>query len=254
MVQQQAEMSVATPRLSVVAPLERTTPASTADRAESTAHAWTSMLAALPHIGLGRLAYFCVGKRAIDLIAAVVLLVVLSPILAVIAIAIRKDSPGPAVFRQTRVGRGGRQFTVYKFRTMRIDPEGEELKLFRDKDGQLRHKVKDDPRVTKLGRFLRKSSLDELPQLLNVVRGEMSLVGPRPELPQIVRNYEAWQHARHLVRPGITGWWQVSGRSDLPMHENTGFDIHYVEHVSLWMDVKIVLKTIKSTVKGIGAF
>ena len=250
--QQQAEFTA--PQLQVVQTSDRPAGAVIPFRSDAPANPWVALLTALPHVSTARLIYFAAGKRLIDLIGSLILLALFSPLLALITIAIRRDSAGPAIFKQTRIGRAGTPFTVYKFRTMQLDPNGEELKLFRDEDGKLRHKIKHDPRVTKLGRFLRKSSLDELPQLLNVLTGQMSLVGPRPELPQIVQNYEDWQHKRHLVRPGITGWWQVSGRSDLPMHENTGFDIHYVENCSFWMDVKIVAKTVKSTIKGIGAF
>jgi len=253
-VQNQIEISAPAPPLQVVPAGERAISAVIPFRSDAHGHAWVALIAALPHVSPWRLLYFAAGKRLIDFIGSIILLTVLMPVMALITIAIRRDSAGPAIFKQTRIGRAGTPFTVYKFRTMQLDPNGEELKLFREEDGKLRHKIKDDPRVTKLGRFLRKSSLDELPQLINVLRGQMSLVGPRPELPQIVQNYEDWQHKRHLVRPGITGWWQVSGRSDLPMHENTGFDIHYVENCSFRMDVKIVLKTIRSTIKGIGAF
>lgn len=142
---------------------------------------------------------------------------------------------------------------MWKFRTMTQSPS-DQLVFFIDEDGRRQHKIKDDPRITRLGRILRKTSLDELPQLLNVITGDMSLVGPRPELPQIVANYEPWQHDRHLVRPGITGWWQVSGRSDLPMHENTELDIFYVENISLKLDFKIVKKTVVGVIRGIGAY
>jgi exopolysaccharide biosynthesis polyprenyl glycosylphosphotransferase len=252
LVQQQADYNA--PQLQVVSSAERPAGAIVPFRGDAHGHAWVTLLAALPHVSPGRLLYFIAGKRLIDLALATIALIALSPLFLLLTILIRRDSAGPAIFKQTRIGRGGTPFTVYKFRTMRADPNGEELKLFRDEHGKLRHKIKHDPRVTKLGRFLRKTSLDELPQLLNVLRGQMSLVGPRPELPQIVQNYEDWQHKRHLVRPGITGWWQVSGRSDLPMHENTGYDIHYVENCSFLLDVKIVAKTVKSTIKGIGAF
>ena len=192
-------------------------------------------------------------KRAIDVAVAVVALLLGAPLLLLIAVAIRLDSPGPAVFRQERVGRGGRSFTVLKFRTMRADPSGK-LRLFRGADGRLAHKVRHDPRVTRVGRFLRATSLDELPQLVNVLRGEMSLVGPRPELVPIVAGYAPWQHRRHAVRPGLTGWWQVCGRSDRPMHEHTELDLHYVDNVSLGFDLLILVRTVRVVLLGKGAF
>ena len=215
---------------------------------------WHAFLESAPRVGLGRLLYAALAKRALDLAVAVLTLALLCPLLLVVALAIRFDSRGPAVFRQQRVGRGGRPFTVYKFRTMRVARPGDEVKLFRDENGTVSHKVRNDPRVTRVGRLLRKTSVDELPQLLNVLKGDMSLIGPRPELVSIVEGYQPWQHRRHLVRPGITGWWQVSGRSDKPMHENTELDLYYVDRLSFGMDVKIVARTLSVVVRGSGAF
>jgi exopolysaccharide biosynthesis polyprenyl glycosylphosphotransferase len=192
-------------------------------------------------------------KRAIDLAGAALLLLLLAPFLLAVAVAIRLDSPGPAIFRQRRVGRGGRQFTVYKFRTM-THAQGEGLVRFAGADGRLLHKVPDDPRITDLGRVLRRTSIDELPQLINVLRGEMSLVGPRPELPEIVAGYAPWQHRRHLVRPGLTGWWQVHARSELQMHENTELDLYYVDHLSFRLDLRILVETVHVVFFGYGAF
>jgi exopolysaccharide biosynthesis polyprenyl glycosylphosphotransferase len=223
------------------------------DRDIDRSQAWLSLLPLVPAAGFGRLMYCYVWKRVFDLVAASVMLLILSPVLLIIAIAIRLDSRGPAIYRQIRVGHLGRPFTVLKFRTMRADPTTEYM-LFKGQDGRLQHKIKDDPRVTRLGRIIRKTSLDELPQLFNVVRGEMSLVGPRPELPQIVRQYQTWQHHRHLVRPGMTGWWQVHGRSELPMHENTELDVHYVEHLSPVLDAKILVRTVLVVIRCFGAF
>lgn len=197
--------------------------------------------------------YVMVWKRAIDLaLSATILILLLVPLL-LISLIIRLDSPGNPLFLQERVGLGGRHFTMWKFRTMTVRCSNE-LELLRDQDGVYRHKIRNDPRVTRVGRILRKTSLDELPQLLNVLVGQMSLVGPRPELPQIVEQYESWQHARHLVRPGITGWWQVSGRSDLPMHEHTELDIYYVDNISAKLDLAIARKTVIGVFRGIGAF
>ena len=200
---------------------------------------------------LGWAIYDRVGKRLVDVLLTSVVLLIVAPVCIILALVIRLDSPGSAIFRQVRVGKGGRRFTVYKFRTM-VDGAG--LRLVKGADGRWRHKTPDDPRITRVGRFLRRTSLDELPQLINVLRGEMSLVGPRPELPEIVGRYEAWQHRRHLVRPGVTGWWQVQGRSDLPMHEHTDLDLYYVEHLSPKLDAQILLRTIRVVLSGLGAF
>ncbi len=215
--------------------------------------AWLSLLELSQRCDGGRLAYCAVFKRLIDVTLASLALTVLSPLLLVVAFAIRLDSQGPMLFRQTRVGRGGRPFVVYKFRTM-IQDRRKEQTPFDGVDRRRCHKTPNDPRLTRLGKFLRRTSIDELPQLINVVRGEMSLVGPRPELPEITERYAAWQHRRHLVRPGLTGWWQVQGRSDLPMHENTELDLYYVEHVSFRLDLRIVLRTVRVVLGGFGAF
>ncbi len=138
-------------------------------------------------------------------------------------------------------------------RTMIPDRRKERLP-FGETDCRQRHKTPNDPRLTRVGKFLRRTSIDELPQLLNVVRGQMSLVGPRPELPEITERYAAWRHRRHLVRPGLTGWWQVQGRSDLPMHENTELDLYYVEHGSFRLDLRIVLRTFHILFSRKGAF
>lgn len=198
-------------------------------------------------------AYTRYVKPLCDFTLALVLLGVLLLPMICIAIAIRLDSPGNPLFLQRRVGRNGREFTIWKFRTMQRQ-EGTELELIEDENGHLRHKVRNDPRVTRVGRILRKTSLDELPQLLNIIGGHIGLVGPRPELPEIVAQYEPWQHRRHLVRPGLTGLWQVSGRSDKPMHEHTQLDIEYIERVSLRLDVVIMVKTVKVVARGLGAF
>lgn len=215
--------------------------------------AWSAVLASSHSIGTGRIVYGLVVKRWIDLAVSTVALLILAPLLALAAVVVRLDTAGSVVFRQTRIGRGGQPFVMYKFRTMVVDPDGE-LRLFRDNDGRFRHKIADDPRITRAGRWLRRTSIDELPQLLNVVRGEMSLVGPRPELPQIVHAYEPWQHRRHVVRPGITGWWQTRGRSECVMHEHTELDLYYVDHLSPELDAQIVAKTLKTVLSGIGAF
>jgi len=197
---------------------------------------------------------YCDGlKRWTDVIVAIFMLILLLPLLVAVVIAIRLETPGPAIFRQRRIGRGGQPFTVYKYRTMTHNPS-EGLVRFRGPDGRLEHKLANDPRITPLGRILRRTSIDELPQLINVLRGDMSLVGPRPELAEIVTSYASWQHRRHLVRPGLTGWWQVHARSELQMHENTELDLYYIDHLSFWLDVRILVETVHVVFFGYGAF
>ena len=194
-------------------------------------------------------------KHAIDVVVACGLLVALSPLLLSIGIAVFLTMGGPVLFRQRRIGLHGREIAVWKFRTMladrRASNQGPPTSIV---DRRRRHKTRCDPRVTPLGRFLRRTSLDELPQLWNIVRGDMSLVGPRPELPAIVANYEEWQHARHAVRPGLTGWWQVNRPADRLMHEVVELDLYYVENVSFALDVRILAKTVTAVIRGTGAF
>ncbi len=194
-------------------------------------------------------------KRVEDLFVASLVLVLALPLMLVMALLIKLDSPGPAVFRQTRVGRGGRPFTVFKFRTMHQDAERrqEELTDLNEASGPL-FKIKEDPRRTRLGRFLRRFSIDELPQLYNVLRGEMSMIGPRPALPSEVQQYQAWHMRRLETWPGLTGLWQVSGRSELSFDEMVLLDIYYIENWSPLLDLKIALKTIPSAVMGTGAY
>jgi lipopolysaccharide/colanic/teichoic acid biosynthesis glycosyltransferase len=172
-----------------------------------------------------------------------------------IAIVIRLESRGPVLLRQPRAGENGRIFRMYKFRTMIANAE--ELRCLVEKtdaEGNLIHKSANDPRVTRLGRILRRASMDELPQLFNVLKGEMSLVGPRPELPYLVERYEPWQRQRFAVPQGITGWWQIQGRSDKPMHLSTQDDLYYVQNYSLLLDIYILFKTIGVVWRGTGAF
>jgi exopolysaccharide biosynthesis polyprenyl glycosylphosphotransferase len=194
-------------------------------------------------------------KRFMDIVVAVLGLVFLSPAMLAVAILVRLDSPGPVIFRQTRIGRGGRPFTVLKFRSMRAGAEEEKPALtdLNEASGPL-FKIKEDPRITRLGGFLRRASLDELPQLYNVLRGEMSLVGPRPHLPEEVEQYQEWHKKRLRTWPGLTGLWQVSGRSDLTFDEMMLLDIYYVENWSLLMDLRIALKTIPVAILGTGAY
>lgn len=194
-------------------------------------------------------------KRIFDLVFGVILLLPASLLMGLIALLIWLDDPGPVLFRQTRMGENGRLFKMYKFRTMVVGAE-EMLHLIDAKDEQGRplHKIPDDPRLTRLGRFLRMMSLDELPQIFNVLQGKMSLVGPRPELPHLVAHYQRWQRTRFAVPQGITGWWQVNGRSDKPMHLNTDDDLYYIQNYSLLLDIKILIMTVWVVLRGRGAF
>ncbi|MEZ4642782.1 MAG: sugar transferase [Chloroflexota bacterium] len=165
-------------------------------------------------------------KRLFDLAIAGFLTLLVLPVLALIAVLVKVDSPGPIFFRQERVGENGRIFAMYKFRSMVDGAEKLQAKVNKvDGNGKLIHKQENDPRVTRIGRFLRRTSFDELPQLLNVLKGDMSLVGPRPEMPWLVDRYEVWQRRRFAVPQGITGWWQVNSRSDKPMHLHTEDDL-----------------------------
>lgn len=194
-------------------------------------------------------------KRLFDIFASGLLLVLLSPVLGIIALLVKLESPGPVFFLQERIGQHGQRFKMIKFRSMYQDAEQRWQEVARrDANGNLVHKVSDDPRVTRIGRKLRRTSLDELPQLINVLRGEMSLVGPRPEMPYIAAEYEPWQWQRFRVPPGITGWWQVNGRSDRPMHLHTDDDLYYIQNYSFWLDMRILLKTVGVVLRGHGAY
>ncbi len=194
-------------------------------------------------------------KRVFDLSVSLALLILFSPVLIVAGVAVKLDSRGPISIRQQRVGENGRLFDMFKLRTMVADA-GQRLEevVHRDADGNMIHKAQDDPRVTRVGHWLRRFSVDELPQLVNVIKGDMSLVGPRPEMPWLVDRYEAWQRKRFAVPQGITGWWQINGRSDKPMHLNTDDDLYYVYNYSLWLDIVILLKTPIAVLRGKGAF
>jgi len=194
-------------------------------------------------------------KRIFDLAITLLLMPLILPLFAIITLAIRLEGPGPILFKQKRVGENGRLFEMVKFRSMITNAEQLRVIVERqDPDGHLIHKSPEDPRVTRVGRILRRTSLDELPQFWNILKGEMSLVGPRPELPYLVDRYEPWQHKRFAVPPGITGWWQVNGRSDKPMHLHTEDDLYYVQHYSILLDLQILLKTVFVVLRGNGAF
>lgn len=194
-------------------------------------------------------------KRLFDIVIASVMLLFSAPLMLIIALLTKLDSPGPIIFKQQRVGENGQLFWMYKFRSMVIDADEQLPNLIRDNtEGKPLFKFPDDPRVTRMGRILRRTSLDELPQLVNVLRGEMSLVGPRPELPFLVEQYEPWQRRRLTVPPGITGWWQIRGRGDHPMHLNPEDDLYYITNYSLKLDLVILFKTIGAVIKGQGAY
>ncbi|WP_285507024.1 sugar transferase [Actinokineospora sp. NBRC 105648] len=196
-----------------------------------------------------------VAKRLFDVAAATAGLLALSPVLLAIAVVVRVESRGPVLHRQTRIGKHGRPFRMVKFRTMVADAERRQaaLRTVNEQDGPL-FKIRDDPRVTRVGRFLRRYSLDELPQLYNVVVGRMSLVGPRPPLPEEVRQYAKDTRRRLLVKPGLTGLWQISGRSNLTWTDGIALDLHYVENWSFTTDLVILWKTARVVAAGTGAY
>ena len=195
-------------------------------------------------------------KRLMDIVLSAVGMLLLSPVYLAIAAAVKLSSPGPVFFVQTRVGRYGRYFKFYKFRSMRQDAEAQKAALMarnESKDGVI-FKMKDDPRITKVGRFLRRTSLDELPQLWNVFIGDMSLVGPRPPVPSEVREYTLEDRKRLDVIPGITCLWQIKGRSEIPFNEQVRLDKEYILAPSVWKDIVILFKTIPAILGGRGAY
>jgi exopolysaccharide biosynthesis polyprenyl glycosylphosphotransferase len=187
-------------------------------------------------------------KRMFDVVLGSIAAAVLAPAMLFAALALIVLEGGPVMFRQQRVGENGRLFWIYKFRTMKVPPEDQ------SHEDVEAYKRADDPRVTTVGRLLRRTSLDELPQLWNVLRGEMSLVGPRPELPWVVEKYETWQRQRLSVPPGMTGWWQIQGRGDRPLNENVEYDLFYIQNYSPLLDITILWKTIWVVVMGKGAY
>ncbi len=192
--------------------------------------------------------------RLFDVVGALLLGLLGAPLLVVAAIAIALEDGGPPWFTQVRVGRYGRHFVIFKLRTMSVDAEARRASVrhLDDSEGPL-FKSREDPRVTRVGRWLRRSSLDELPQVLNVLRGEMSLVGPRPALPEEVASYGPREHGRLLVKPGLTGLWQVSGRAELPFGEGIALDLDYVARRSVALDLWLLLRTVPAVLSGRGA-
>ncbi len=194
-------------------------------------------------------------KRAFDIFFGLFALIAGLPFMALSALMIFLEDGSPVIFRQKRAGENGRLFDMLKFRTMVKNAEQLQDRVEkRDLNGNIIYKTRDDPRVTRVGRFLRRYSLDELPQFINIVRGDMSLVGPRPELPQLVEKYLPWQRKRFAVPPGLTGWWQISGRSDKPMHLHTEDDLYYIQNYSIWLDLQILVRTVWVVLIGKGSY
>jgi lipopolysaccharide/colanic/teichoic acid biosynthesis glycosyltransferase len=183
-------------------------------------------------------------KRAFDLVGASVILVLSSPLMAFVAMAIRLEGPGPVLFRQTRVGRYGRRFRILKFRTMVVNADTLKESLRDRNEARGLFKIAEDPRVTKVGRIVRRTCIDELPQLINVLRGEMSLVGPRPLIPEEDRQIVGWHRRRLQTAPGMTGHWQVLGAARIPLHEMVAIDCRYLATWSIWSDIATLLRTV----------
>lgn len=196
------------------------------------------------------------AKRIFDVVVSATALLVLSPIFMILALLIRLDSKGSIFFYQNRIGKQGKEFRFWKFRSMSVDAEQRKDALMENNEmrGGVSFKMKKDPRITRVGRFIRKYSMDELPQLWNVLIGDMSLVGPRPPLPNEVAQYTPYQRMRLEVTPGITCIWQVSGRSDIPFQEQVKMDLQYIENQSFWYDIELLFKTVPAVLKARGAY
>ncbi|MBI5929643.1 MAG: sugar transferase [Chloroflexi bacterium] len=194
-------------------------------------------------------------KRVLDVTLSTILLILALPLLIIVALGVVFSSPGPVIFAQERIGEGMRPFKMYKFRTMVKDAEKRQAEVTKiDENGNVIHKDPADPRVTRFGRFLRRTSIDEIPQLINVIKGDMSLVGPRPEMPWIVSLYQPWQKKRFEIPAGMTGWWQINGRAGTMMHLSTEDDLYYIQNYSIWLDFIILLRTIPAVFGRRGAF
>jgi len=201
-----------------------------------------------------RLAYL--AKRLVDILVSLAAIIALSPLMISVAIAIKIESKGPIIFKQIRVGKNGRHFDFYKFRSMRPSAESEKKTILSKNDSSdgVIFKMKKDPRITRIGGFIRKFSIDELPQLFNVLEGSMSLVGPRPPLPAEVKSYTLEDRKRLHIKPGITCIWQVSGRSDIPFRQQVKLDEEYIKTRGFWKDIMILVKTIPAVLTGKGAY
>lgn len=194
-------------------------------------------------------------KRIFDLFFGVLALILALPVLALSVLMVYLDDGSPVIFRQKRIGKDGHLFEMYKIRTMAKGAEQyKSLAERSDSFGNLTYKMKDDPRITRAGRVLRRFSIDELPQLFNVLAGTMSLVGPRPEIPHLLEVYEPWQHQRFSVLPGMTGWWQINSRNIQPMHLRIEDDLYYIQNYSIWLDLQIIIRTIWVVLIGKGAY
>ena len=194
-------------------------------------------------------------KRLFDILISGIALILLSPLLLVLVIMVRSDG-GPAIYYQNRVGKNGKTFRIFKFRSMCVNADSPEmlakLQAMNEMDGPA-FKIKEDPRITKVGRFIRRTSMDELPQLVNILLGDMSIVGPRPPLVSEVKQYTEYQKQRLLVKPGLTCYWQCSGRNNISFDEWVELDLKYIRERSLWTDLKIILKTVPAVLSGNGA-
>jgi lipopolysaccharide/colanic/teichoic acid biosynthesis glycosyltransferase len=194
-------------------------------------------------------------KRTFDLLFGTLALILGLPIMGIAILMVYLEDGPPVIFRQKRVGKDGQLFEMFKIRTMVKNAEELQGQVERqDSSGILIHKMKDDPRITQVGRVLRRFSLDELPQLFNVLAGNMSLVGPRPEIPYLAEKYEPWQRKRFDVLPGITGWWQVTSRINQPMYLHIEDDLYYIQNYSIWLDFEIIVRTIWVVLTGKGAY
>ena len=195
-------------------------------------------------------------KRVMDILISVTALLLLSPMMILVAFIIKLTDRGPVFYRQTRIGKWGQEFLTYKFRSMIMNADKlvEEVVGMSHHENSISYKVKNDPRVTAIGRFIRKASIDELPQLLNVIKGDMSLVGPRPHVQREIDQYSLDDRRRLDVTPGITCIWQISGRADIPFPEQLKLDVQYIETRSIWMDIKILFKTIPAVISAKGAY
>lgn len=194
--------------------------------------------------------------RLVDIVGSIIGLILLSPLFVIVAFLIKKEEPeGTVFYSQIRVGKDSSKFRMYKFRSMCVNADAKltELLQYNEVEGAM-FKIKNDPRVTKIGKIIRKTSIDELPQLWNVLKGEMSLVGPRPPLEREVKEYTDYDKQRLYVKPGCTGLWQISGRNEVGFHEMVSLDIKYIKHLGLWNDVKIIIKTIEIILKPNGAY
>lgn len=194
-------------------------------------------------------------KRIFDLLFGFIALILALPVMALSILMVYLEDGAPVIFRQKRIGKDGRLFEMFKIRTMVKNAEQFQREVEkRDSHGNLIYKMRDDPRITRVGRVLRRFSIDELPQLFNVLEGTMSLVGPRPEIPHLLEEYEPWQHQRFSVLPGMTGWWQINNRNIQPMHLHIEDDLYYIQNSSIWLDLLIIVRTIWVVLMGKGAY